>query len=485
MQNSVEYYRQVWENSYDAILLTIPDGTILSANPAACKLFNMTEEEICQLGRSGVIDIQDPRVSYLLETRKERGLVKGEVRFVRKGGSTFEGEFNSTVFLDEAGIEKTITIIRDITERKNAEKELQESQVLFSLFMKYSPIYTFIKESTPTESRVIQASDNYIQMIGISGRDMMGKSMEELFPPEHAAKFTADDWTVVSKGDVLKLDEELNGRFYTTIKFPITLGDKTLLAGYTIDITDRKLAELQLEKYAEELKELNKTKDRFFSIIAHDLKSPFQGLLGMTQLFAEDIESFSTAELSKMSKALYNRTKSLFRLLKNLLDWAQTQNGKMSFNPVTLNLSEVISQSMGFIMKRCELKEITITKSIPKTQRVYADEAMLNSILANLLSNAFKFTNRGGKIIIRTKPTENDMVEISIKDNGIGMPTALINKLFKIEEKVGRLGTEGEESTGLGLLLCKEFVEKHGGRFWLDAEENKGSTFYFTIPTGS
>jgi signal transduction histidine kinase len=322
-------------------------------------------------------------------------------------------------------------------------------------------------------------------MIGISGRDMMGKSMEELFPPEHAAKFTADDWTVVSKGDVLKLDEELNGRFYTTIKFPITLGDKTLLAGYTIDITDRKLAELQLEKYAEELKELNKTKDRFFSIIAHDLKSPFQGLLGMTQLFAEDIESFSTAELSKMSKALYNRTKSLFRLLKNLLDWAQTQNGKMSFNPVTLNLSEVISQSMGFIMKRCELKEITITKSIPKTQRVYADEAMLNSILSNLLSNAFKFTNRGGEIIIRTKPTENSMVEISIKDNGVGMSTDLINKLFKIEEKVGRLGTEGEESTGLGLLLCKEFAEKHGGRFWLESEENKGSTFFFTIPAGS
>jgi len=120
--------------------------------------------------------------------------------------------------------------------------------------------------------------------------------------------------------------------------------------------------------------------------------------------------------------------------------------------------------------------------TLPKSQTVYADEAMLNSILRNLLSNAVKFTARGGKIFVGVKNSKNNSVEISIKDTGIGMPVDLTEKLFKMEEKVGRKGTAGEESTGLGLLLCKEFVEKNGGKIWVESKENEGSTFYFTIP---
>ena len=130
-----------------------------------------------------------------------------------------------------------------VTEHKQAEAVLRERNELFSLFMRHSPIYTYFKVVTPTESRVLQASDNFQQMIGISGGDMIGKTMAELFPAEFGAKMTADDWTVVTQGEVLKLEEDLNGRNYTSIKFPIRLGEKTLLAGYTIDITDRKWAE--------------------------------------------------------------------------------------------------------------------------------------------------------------------------------------------------------------------------------------------------
>lgn len=146
-------------------------------------------------------------------------------------------------------------IVQDITERIKAERTLRETKELLALFMRHSPVYTYIKEVTPTESRVLLASENFKQMIGIAGSDMTGKTMAELFPPEFAAKITADDYTVVSNGKILKLDEELNGRSYTTIKFPLAQGERTLLAGYTIDITERRKAEEERETIILELKD--------------------------------------------------------------------------------------------------------------------------------------------------------------------------------------------------------------------------------------
>jgi diguanylate cyclase (GGDEF)-like protein/PAS domain S-box-containing protein len=157
--------------------------------------------------------------------------------------------------IEKNGPPTTLLVSRDVTARKRAEEALRESQEIFSLFMHHSPIYAYIKTVTPAESRVLQASDNYIEMIGVSGADMAGKTMQELFPPEFAAKITADDWAVVTRGEVLKLDEDLNGRHYTTIKFPLTQGNKTLLAGYTIDITERKQVEEDLKQANKHLEE--------------------------------------------------------------------------------------------------------------------------------------------------------------------------------------------------------------------------------------
>ncbi len=232
-----------------------------------------------------------------------------------------------------------------------------------------------------------------------------------------------------------------------------------------------------------ELSKLNSEKDKFLSIIAHDLKSPFQGLLGLTGLLAQDPESLTLEEISTLGKNIHNSASTLLRLLNNLLEWAQMQKGAINFEPQVTNLFQLVSQNVDIINHRAIQKSITIENTILDSHRIFADESMTNTIIRNLLSNAVKFTNRMGKIIVDSKKLETDFIQISISDNGIGISHKDLNKLFKIEEKVRHKGTDGEESTGLGLLLCKEFVERQGGKIWAESKESIGTTFYFTLPS--
>jgi len=248
------------------------------------------------------------------------------------------------------------------------------------------------------------------------------------------------------------------------------------------DITERKRSELIIKQQNKQLHELNAEKDKFFSIIAHDLRSPFQGFLGITELMSEDINKFSSAELSKFAKEMNKSTQNLYNLLQNLLEWSRMKNGRMNFTPNEFTLKEIVDQNIGSIVQRAAQKGITIINEIHEEQKMVADERMIHSVFGNLLSNAVKFTKKDGKVTLQAKAVPNNLLEISVADTGIGMSDAAIAKLFKIDEKVGRRGTDGELSTGLGLLLCKEFVEKHGGKIWVESEEKKGSTFYFTVP---
>ncbi|MDP3148091.1 MAG: ATP-binding protein [Ignavibacteria bacterium] len=247
-------------------------------------------------------------------------------------------------------------------------------------------------------------------------------------------------------------------------------------------IIKRKQAETEIKLKNEQLQRTNSEKDKFFSIIAHDLKSPFQGFLNMTELMADKTEKFSLAEFAENSKALNESARILYKLLDNLLEWAQMQRGAISFTPKELNLSTFALQNIEIINQRAVQKGITISNEIPGSLKVNADERMINTVLRNLLSNAVKFTNRGGKIIVRCKKIENAMIEVSVQDTGVGMAEKNVKRLFKMEEKVSSKGTEDEPSTGLGLLLCKEFVKKNGGNIWVESEEEKGSIFYFTVP---
>ena len=232
----------------------------------------------------------------------------------------------------------------------------------------------------------------------------------------------------------------------------------------------------------EELKELNLAKDKLFSVIAHDLRSPFQGLLGLTEVMATQSHEFLPSEMADFSRKLHDSVANLYDLLENLLEWAQLQKDAISFTPQLLRLPDLFWKSMEAIRQNALQKEIEIKNEINNEHTIYADEKMVNSVLRNLLSNAMKFSYRGGLVVVRSRKNEDESVEISVTDSGVGISEDLIGKLFKTGEKVRSAGTENEPSTGLGLLLCKEFIEKNGGKIWAESEEGKGSSFYFTLP---
>jgi len=238
----------------------------------------------------------------------------------------------------------------------------------------------------------------------------------------------------------------------------------------------------ELQAQSKELKELNATKDKFFSIIAHDLRGPLGGFMGLSEMMADERQAFEPDEMKEMIVDLSHSARNIYNLLENLLEWSQMQRGGTAFNPQMVSLKEAVSECLKLVVESANKKDIHIEADISKEHSVYADINMLHTVIRNLLSNAVKFTQRGGVVSIFSGIAENKSAVIGVKDTGIGMNSEMVSNLFRINVNSSRPGTEGENSTGLGLLLCKEFVEKHGGELWVESEPNKGSVFYFTIP---
>ncbi len=230
------------------------------------------------------------------------------------------------------------------------------------------------------------------------------------------------------------------------------------------------------------LEETNATKDKFFSIIAHDLKNPIFSQKGITDILANDYDELSDEEIREMLQVLHNATENISDLLENLLNWSRSQRGAIEFYPSDIDLNLIFMNIQSLMEAQVAKKKIDLNVDTDNEIKVYADNNMLNTILRNLMSNAIKYTPEGGKIQLRATET-NDFVEIAVKDSGVGIEKDDIDKLFKADVNFTTRGTGNESGTGLGLLVCKEFVEKHGGKIWVESRPGKGSSFKFTIPT--
>lgn len=231
------------------------------------------------------------------------------------------------------------------------------------------------------------------------------------------------------------------------------------------------------------LKLANDTKNKFFSIIAHDLKSPFSGFMGLSDMLANNMDKMKPEMIKTISKTMNEESQRIYNLLENLLEWSNTQIGLSDVNLVQIDLLELSTGAIETFLQNANLKNIKLNNNIQKNTLVFADNYMLNTVFRNLISNAIKFTRQNGQINISTiENTGNRTYTVVIEDNGIGMKETVLKHIFDIGSKHTSLGTANEKGSGLGLVLCKEFIEKMSGRIFVDSEYGQGTTFYFTLP---
>lgn len=246
-------------------------------------------------------------------------------------------------------------------------------------------------------------------------------------------------------------------------------------------VIERKRNADAIQKYLEELRQLNVTKDKFFSIIAHDLRSPFNSLLGLSEYLANPDEELSEAEKSEYINDIYHLIKNEYELLQNLLEWAAMQLGKVEFNPVNINLHDVVAKKVELLSIHAEKKNIALINMVENNICVLADKNMLGSIIQNFITNAIKFTNNSGTIKIYSE-VQNGSAVISVEDNGIGMSKERVEEIFRLDSTKSSKGTAGEPGTGLGIILCKEMIEKQGGKLKVLSELNAGTKVIFDVP---
>jgi len=474
-----------------ALLGAIPD--LMFVFDSNCKIVDFHSESHNQLLVSPelflgklVEEILPHEVVIITRQKVEAVLSSGEPDY-----STYELQIGNELKHFESryvpcGNKEVLSIVRDISERKKIEESLNVAiESYMDIFNSVSEAiyvideYGILIDINRGAEKMYQCTKNELigssfQSIGASEKNNLIKIqdlLKRVYETGTSASFNF--WAVRKNGDFFPKEVFVNkGKYF----------GKDVLIATARDITEKNLAEERIRAKNEELQKINAEKDKFFSIIAHDLRSPFAAFLGLTQMMVQDLPTLKLDNLQEIAMLMSESATNLHRLLENLLQWSRLHQGMVAFNPHHFLLIEKINSSIPSVLEIAVNKGVEIVINIPVGTIVYADENMLESTIRNLATNAVKFTDKGGKVLITAKSEFNGDVKISIKDTGIGMNEQIIEKLFRIDELNCRQGTNGEPSTGLGLILCKDFIDRHEGKIWAESSEFMGSTFHFTLP---
>jgi PAS domain S-box-containing protein len=393
--------------------------------------------------------------------------------------------FNLAQYLDAllVGLLWTFGFIMMMNQRLNVE--ISEAKSRFEMFFNTSPDAAIITRLE--DGKFVDCNEGFTKISGYTKEDISGKSSLDIQLWKNPDDRNEIVKRIKEKGFLenyellfqLKTGKVITGLMSAS---EISLYGIPHIMSVTRDISDRKQNEVEIQQKNDELRKLNAEKDKFFSIIAHDLRSPFSGFLGLTEIMAEDLPNMGIAEAQEIALSLSKSANNIYRLLNNLLEWSQIQNGSISFNPEIVQLRPIIEESIAMTLESARAKEIEISLDFPDGLKIFADTYMLQAIFRNLISNAIKYTQKGGKVNVLARTTDDKNIEIFVRDSGIGMSQEMIDNLFRIDVITNRLGTDGEPTSGLGLMLCKEFVEKHGSKIRVKSEVGVGTVFNFYLP---
>lgn len=484
LEQSEERFRLLSNLTFEGILIH-KNGVMLDSNQSFLSMFEFNRAEL--IGENVLQRIIAPEYQKDVDNNvKNRNTTPYEVVCISKSGKKIPVEIESREIIYD-GTNARVAALRDISERKKQEVNLAREQWLFSMLMDYIPDSIYFKD---LESRFVRVNKAMLKKHGLKvNTDLIGKTDFDIYDDEHAKPAYEDEQKIIKTGKpiigIVEKEVWHDGRvaWVFTSKLPYYDPEGKLLGTFGIsrDITELKKAQDEIKKYSDELKELNASKDRFFSIIAHDLRNPFITLLGFSEMLIEDYFEFTDEEKVEYLKEMEKTSRSSYELLENLLQWSRAQTGRIKYEPEQLDFNKLLNDNIELLGKNSEMKDIDIKTETGESVFVYADNDMIMTVIRNLLTNALKFTQRGGEIKIGSTE-EDEYFVFYVSDTGIGMPQEKADSIFCTDAIQTTSGTEGEKGSGLGLVLCKEFIVKHGGKIWVESEENKGTTFYFTLP---
>lgn len=481
-------YTKIYENSPSGYFTFDKNGVILSLNQTGAEQLCSNKPQLLNKSFSNfIVKEYLPQFKMHLENVFDyKSKQSCEIKIERKDKSLFFALLESVpAKANGNGSSYCVTTISDITMFKVAQDNLQESEERFKNMANTTPVLMWISDP---EALFTFVNKFWEQFTGRSFGQEIGLNWLEGIHPDDLETFITKYKTACDKQVPFEIEYRLRTRD-GSFKWILNKGvprfqNDGRFAGYIgscTDINDQKIIQEKIEKINEELKSLNASKDKFFSIIAHDLKSPLSGLLGFTEILVEEYDELVEDEKKEFIGHSHQAARNLNALLENLLEWSRIQIGSIAIEPENHSIELIIDDIMNLFVQNATNKKLRLEKNLSPDLIVFADVNSVRTILRNLVSNGIKFTKENGSVAISAYQKDN-FVQVSVQDSGVGIGQENIDKLFRIDKNYTTQGTNKERGTGLGLILCKELVEKNGGKIWVESEFGKGTKFNFTLP---
>jgi len=497
-EQELSMMREIFDASNDGIAIE-KEGKFLLVNDSFTKIFGYAKStELIDLPITSIASESetDKFIDYTKKASANNSISSQcEFLAVKKDGSNFFAEVSATSFEFDDNV-FSVLISRDVTERKRTQQAIKDSEEKYRSITENLDDFFWMSERVDDKLRLmffttsVQKVTGYLQTEFLKSPRLVFKIIypDDFLMFKKKIKNLYENYYKTQEEIELRIVHKTGNIVWIRNKIKVLRnsdGQVQKMYGLVSDISLEKRAEIEIQKTAADLKKLNDAKDKFISIISHDLRTPFSSILGFTDMLLND-EDLSPSERKQYAFYIKESSESMLALVNSILDWTRLQTGRIRFEPEKVMVNEIIrkaiNSSRGFAMK----KKINLIDELSSEYFVFIDPGLILQVINNLISNAMKFTPAGGTIAIKAvQSQEPRFIELTVSDTGVGIAEENIPKIFSIESKFTTLGTNGEKGTGLGLSLVREIVEKHGGKIWVESELDKGTDFKFWLPKAS